>query len=155
MSRIKVLKICCASETKMIEKIVRPLPGVTEVRVNVVTKTAYVDHDIALCSTQQISDALNQSKMGASVVGKAWGGAAAAGDGESKTGGGQRRGRGVAKVAAAVTGVKQSRIHIGLICCASEVKMVEKIVLPLPGVKDIKVNILTKTACKDASFSRC
>ena len=42
MSRIKVLKICCASETKMIEKIVRPLPGVTEVRVNVVTKTAYV-----------------------------------------------------------------------------------------------------------------
>ena len=62
--------------------------------MNVVTKTAYVDHDIALCSTQQISDALNQSKMGASVVGKAWGGAAAAGDCESKTGGGQRRGGG-------------------------------------------------------------
>ena len=114
-----------------------------------------MDHDIALCSTQQISDALNKSKMGASVVGKAWGGAPAAGDGESKTGGGQRRGRGVAKAAAVVTGVKQSRIHIGLICCASEVKMVEKVVLPLPGVKDIKVNILTKTACKDESFSRC
>ena len=46
MSRIKVLKICCASETKMIEKIVRPLPGVTEVRVNVVTKTAYVEKSL-------------------------------------------------------------------------------------------------------------
>jgi copper chaperone CopZ len=36
--------ICCSSEVPIIEKLLMPLPGVSRVRTNVMTRTAYVDH---------------------------------------------------------------------------------------------------------------
>lgn len=72
-TRIKVEKICCASEVKLVEKILAPMSGVVKLACNIMTKTAYIDHDIAQVSSQAMADALNTSNLGASVVGRAWG----------------------------------------------------------------------------------
>lgn len=66
-SHFLVQHICCASEIPAINKIVQPIPGVTNVSISVPTKMVYVDHDTMIVSAQQICDALNAHQFGATL----------------------------------------------------------------------------------------
>jgi hypothetical protein len=65
-SHFFVEKICCASETREIESLLR-VKGVGDVLVNTTTKVAYVDHDPTAISATQIAAILNEQKFGAHV----------------------------------------------------------------------------------------
>lgn len=62
-----VEKICCASEIPAIKAIVEPLAGVKDVRINVTTKTVYVDHVLSAISGEGIATALNEERFGAHI----------------------------------------------------------------------------------------
>jgi len=66
-STFKVEGICCSSEIPAIQKIVKPLPGVKDIKINVTTRTVYVDHDTLITSAQDIADALNKEQFGATI----------------------------------------------------------------------------------------
>eukprot|EP00544_Gedaniella_sp_CCMP2646_P007956 CAMPEP_0202486348 /NCGR_PEP_ID=MMETSP1361-20130828/4939_1 /ASSEMBLY_ACC=CAM_ASM_000849 /TAXON_ID=210615 /ORGANISM="Staurosira complex sp., Strain CCMP2646" /LENGTH=1321 /DNA_ID=CAMNT_0049115457 /DNA_START=9 /DNA_END=3974 /DNA_ORIENTATION=+ len=66
-SQFFVEKICCASEIPTINSIIGPINGVTKVSINVTTKMVYVDHDTEIVSAQDIEDALNDERFGASI----------------------------------------------------------------------------------------
>lgn len=71
-SYFDVLGICCPSEVPLVEKLLRPLPGVRTVTVIVPSRTVIVLHDAAATSPAQIVKALNQARLEASV--RAYGG---------------------------------------------------------------------------------
>ena len=62
-----VENICCASEVPAIQAIISPISGVKDIRINVPTKTVYVDHDMLLVSGEDIAKALNDEDFGATV----------------------------------------------------------------------------------------
>ncbi|CAD6335571.1 unnamed protein product [Miscanthus lutarioriparius] len=66
-SYFDVLGICCPSEVPLVEKLLRPLPGVSTVTVIVPSRTVIVLHDAAAMSPAQIVKALNQARLEASV----------------------------------------------------------------------------------------
>ncbi|WOG98143.1 hypothetical protein DCAR_0417484 [Daucus carota subsp. sativus] len=70
-SYLNVSGLCCSSEASLIERILKPLPGVTEVTVVVPSRTVIVHHQSILISQIQIVDALNESGLNASVKDKA------------------------------------------------------------------------------------
>jgi Cd2+/Zn2+-exporting ATPase len=53
-SYFDVLGICCPSEVPLVEKLLRPLPGVRTVTVIVPSRTVIVLHDAAATSPAQI-----------------------------------------------------------------------------------------------------
>ena len=65
-SQFYVEKICCASETRQIQSLLR-VKGVVEVMVNTTTKVAFVDHDTNTISAMEIAAILNEHKFGARV----------------------------------------------------------------------------------------
>lgn len=65
-SQLFVEKICCASETRQIQSLLK-VTGVVEVLVNTTTKIAYVDHDPSIISADDIAGILNAQKFGAYV----------------------------------------------------------------------------------------
>lgn len=66
-SKIFVSAICCASEIPMINEVVKPLWGTSEVKVNTTTKMVYVNHDCSIISAAEIVSALNRENFGASL----------------------------------------------------------------------------------------
>ncbi|CAI0450659.1 unnamed protein product [Linum tenue] len=66
-SYFDVLGICCSSEVPMIENILKPLAGVTEVSVIVPTRTVIVVHDAQVVSDLDIVKALNRARLQANV----------------------------------------------------------------------------------------
>ena len=52
----------------MIRSILRPLPGVGKLGVNVFTKIVYIDHDPSKITAESLADALNKQRFGASIV---------------------------------------------------------------------------------------
>jgi len=58
-SQLYVQGICCASECPSIKKIVKPLPGVTKIQINVTTKMVYVQHDPQAITADEIATALH------------------------------------------------------------------------------------------------
>ncbi|KAK9266552.1 hypothetical protein L1049_001596 [Liquidambar formosana] len=66
-SYFDVLGLCCSSEVPLIENILKPLEGVKDVSVIVVSKTVIVVHDSRLISQAQIVKALNQARLEANV----------------------------------------------------------------------------------------
>ncbi|KAL9250508.1 Cadmium/zinc-transporting ATPase HMA2-like protein [Drosera capensis] len=66
-SYFEVMGLCCTSEVPLIEKILRPLPGVKEISVVVPSKTVIVVHDSLLVSQDQIVKALNHAKLEANL----------------------------------------------------------------------------------------
>lgn len=65
-SHLFVEKICCASETRQIQSLLK-VKGVTDVSVNTTTKMVYVDHDPKEISADDIAAILNELKLGARV----------------------------------------------------------------------------------------
>ncbi len=127
-SKIFVQQICCASEIPMINNIVKPIEGVSDVRVNTTTKIVYVSHDPDKVSAEDIVSALNREKFGAKL--KVDGSIAL-------------RASKILSLPSTCSSV-QSKIFVQQICCASEIPMINDIVKPLAGVTDVKVNTLTK-----------
>eukprot|EP00547_Thalassionema_nitzschioides_P001762 CAMPEP_0194215920 /NCGR_PEP_ID=MMETSP0156-20130528/18048_1 /TAXON_ID=33649 /ORGANISM="Thalassionema nitzschioides, Strain L26-B" /LENGTH=1072 /DNA_ID=CAMNT_0038944565 /DNA_START=46 /DNA_END=3261 /DNA_ORIENTATION=+ len=58
-SQLYVQGICCASECPSINKIVKPLNGVTKIQINITTKMVYVEHDPQVITADEIAMALH------------------------------------------------------------------------------------------------
>ena len=129
-SSIFVENICCASEVPAIQAIISPISGVKDIRIDVPTKTVYVDHDMLLVSGEDIAKALNDEDFGATVKKDA-----------SKS----------LELDEAVVNSKvgRSSFFVENICCASEVPAIQAIISPISGVKDIRINVPTKTVYVD------
>ena len=67
-TRLHVSGICCSSEIPAIRSILKPLPGVRKVGINVATKVVYVDHDPGVISAGLLMRALNEERFGAEVL---------------------------------------------------------------------------------------
>jgi len=66
-SYLNVAGICCPSEVPIIENILKKLPGVVNVSVNVTAKTARVEHDPLLTPPSELVAALNKASLSASL----------------------------------------------------------------------------------------
>ncbi|KAL3920381.1 MAG: hypothetical protein SGILL_003293 [Bacillariaceae sp.] len=58
-SAFYVQGICCASEIPAVRKIVKPLPGVSKLNINLTTKIVHVQHNISRIEANQIASALS------------------------------------------------------------------------------------------------
>ncbi len=67
-SRLHVQGICCSSEIPAVRAILKPLPGVRKVGINVATKVVFVDHDPSIITADLLMKALNEDKFGATIV---------------------------------------------------------------------------------------
>mmetsp|Transcript_40903 Transcript_40903/g.96257 ORF Transcript_40903/g.96257 Transcript_40903/m.96257 type:complete len:329 (+) Transcript_40903:1731-2717(+) len=77
---LRVRGICCDSEVRLVEKLLRPLRGLSgadAVDVNVISKMVYVQHCAAVCCLppEQIAATLNSAQLGAVLALGARGGA--------------------------------------------------------------------------------
>ncbi|XP_031379301.1 cadmium/zinc-transporting ATPase HMA3-like [Punica granatum] len=68
-SYFDVLGICCSSEIPLVENILKPIDGVKEVSVIVVSRTVIVVHDSLLISQTELVTALNKARLEASIKG--------------------------------------------------------------------------------------
>ena len=122
-STIHVKQICCAAEIPMINSIVKPIPGVSNVNVSTTTKLVHVTHDPAITTASEITDFLNKQKFGATL----------------KKDGAEER-----KPAETATSGKSSFFVSG-ICCAAEIPAINTILEPLKGVQKVTINVPNKT----------
>ena len=67
-SRLRVEGICCSAEIPFVRSLMKTLPGVRKVGVNVATKVVFVDHDPHATTAQVMANALNEVKFGATIV---------------------------------------------------------------------------------------
>jgi len=67
-SQFSVQGICCASEVPPVRKIVKPLPGVSRVQINILTKVVSVQHDSCLITAQEISEKLSSNGFPAEIT---------------------------------------------------------------------------------------
>uniref|UniRef100_A0A7S1G0M0 HMA domain-containing protein n=2 Tax=Corethron hystrix TaxID=216773 RepID=A0A7S1G0M0_9STRA len=66
-SQLFVRGICCPAEIPSIDEIIKPLPGVKKVSVNVTTKIVYLEHDCSMISIQEIGKKLSLNNFEATV----------------------------------------------------------------------------------------
>eukprot|EP00629_Pelagomonadales_sp_RCC1024_P008770 CAMPEP_0119270672 /NCGR_PEP_ID=MMETSP1329-20130426/7580_1 /TAXON_ID=114041 /ORGANISM="Genus nov. species nov., Strain RCC1024" /LENGTH=423 /DNA_ID=CAMNT_0007270697 /DNA_START=83 /DNA_END=1351 /DNA_ORIENTATION=- len=66
-TKLRLANVCCEAEAALAKTTLEPLPGVVEVKVNVVGRVAYVTHKPAVVTSQGLADALNGAKLGASI----------------------------------------------------------------------------------------
>jgi len=64
---LNVAGICCPSEVPIIERILKKLPGVEKVSVNVTAKTTRVEHNPLLTPPSELVAALNKASLSASL----------------------------------------------------------------------------------------
>ncbi len=128
-SSILVQEICCASEIPLIKDVLNPLLGLSEIKVNTTTKIVHVKHDQHQLSAMEIVDALNDAKFGAKL----------------KIDGAVSIKKNITSYSETV----QSKIFVKEICCASEIPLINDIVLPISGVSNVKVNTTTKMVYVD------
>eukprot|EP00439_Symbiodinium_sp_Y106_P068598 s361_g11.t1 len=70
-SRFSIRNICCDAEVRLIERVIKPLPGVQTVAVNSFQKICIVEHCSPCCtSPETILSKLNSAGLGASLLGK-------------------------------------------------------------------------------------
>mmetsp|Transcript_45526 Transcript_45526/g.88936 ORF Transcript_45526/g.88936 Transcript_45526/m.88936 type:complete len:1318 (-) Transcript_45526:120-4073(-) len=96
--------ICCSSEIPEVESIVSPMPGVARVKINVTTKTLYVDHDLLEISAKAIEDKLNLNSFDASIE-RDGGGSTPAGDNVDMEEAAEKRRDFLSKVAVTLSGI--------------------------------------------------
>ena len=122
--------ICCASEIPLIEGVLKPVPGVREIRINVPLKQVIVDHNVHQISATRIAQTLQG--FGSTVVSR---------DG----------GLSLEPLTDTTTTTTKGRSqffvqHIG---CASEIPAVRSIVELLAGVTAVSINTTTKLVYVD------
>ena len=66
-SRLRVSGICCPAEIPPIRSILKPLPGVRKLGVNVATKIVFIDHDPTIITAELLAAALNEQRFGAAI----------------------------------------------------------------------------------------
>jgi len=66
-TRLRVSGICCPAEIPPIRNILRPLPGVRKLGVNVAIKMVYVDHDPTIITAELLAAALNEHRFSAEI----------------------------------------------------------------------------------------
>eukprot|EP00571_Detonula_confervacea_P002632 CAMPEP_0172322444 /NCGR_PEP_ID=MMETSP1058-20130122/45890_1 /TAXON_ID=83371 /ORGANISM="Detonula confervacea, Strain CCMP 353" /LENGTH=1112 /DNA_ID=CAMNT_0013038183 /DNA_START=268 /DNA_END=3606 /DNA_ORIENTATION=+ len=67
-TRLRVQGICCSSEVPVIRSILKPLPGVRKLGINVATKVVFIDHDPSVISATLLAGALNDETFGAEIL---------------------------------------------------------------------------------------
>jgi copper chaperone CopZ len=135
-STLACSRICCASETPMINAIMDKLVGVEKVMINVPLKQVIVDHFPLQISATDITEALNKNHFGASI----------------KRDGGATLPPTAADMAALPT-KGRSHFFVQHICCASEIPAINSIVEPIQGVSAVSINVTTKTVYVDHDTS--
>mmetsp|Transcript_21033 Transcript_21033/g.34786 ORF Transcript_21033/g.34786 Transcript_21033/m.34786 type:complete len:1305 (-) Transcript_21033:71-3985(-) len=111
--------ICCASEIPLINTVLEPKDGVSNILINVPVKQVMVDHDPSVISAADVCKILNDGGFGATL---------------------KRDG------AAALLGNTAGRSHffVEKICCASEIPAINGILEPMKGVKKVSMNVTAK-----------
>lgn len=66
-SQFNVKGVCCATEIPTVRRIVKPLPGVATLQINLTTKVVHVQHDASIISAQRIADELTEEGFPAKV----------------------------------------------------------------------------------------
>ena len=66
-SKFFVEGICCASEVPSVRKIVKPLPGVSKMQINITTKMVYVQHDLVRIDADMIAKELDKEGFPAQI----------------------------------------------------------------------------------------
>lgn len=79
-TRISVRNICCDAEVRLIDRILKPMKGVEDVKTNALTKLVMVTHCPVDCcaSVEHLVDSLNAAHLGATLLSKGEDSAAAA-----------------------------------------------------------------------------
>jgi len=67
-TRLRVQGICCSSEVPVVRSILKPLPGVRKVGINIATKVVFIDHDPGIISATLLAGALNDQKFSAEIL---------------------------------------------------------------------------------------
>lgn len=67
-TRLRVQGICCSSEVPAVRSILKPLPGVRKLGINVATKVVFIDHDPGVISATLLAEALNGEQFGAEIL---------------------------------------------------------------------------------------
>lgn len=116
-SQLYVQGICCASECPFIRKIVKSLPGVSKLQINITTKMVYIHHDPTQLDANEIAMALFSQGFEARVV---------------KDGASRR------PISASVG---RTTIHAGKVLSKSDVQPIHQILLPIKGVERVGVNV--------------
>jgi Cd2+/Zn2+-exporting ATPase len=111
--------ICCASEIPLINTVLEPKAGVSNILINVPVKQVMVDHDPSVISAAEVAQILNIGGFGATL---------------------KRDG------AATFKGNTAGRSHffVEKICCASEIPAINFILEPMKGVTKVSINVTAK-----------
>jgi len=67
-TRLRVQGICCSSEVPAVRSILKPLPGVRKLGINVATKVVFIDHDPTVISATLLAGALNEENFAADII---------------------------------------------------------------------------------------
>jgi copper ion binding protein len=116
-SQLYVQGICCASECPSINKIVKPLVGVSKLQISITTKMVYVFHDASVIDVNEITMALFSQGFQAQVVK----------DGASQ------------KPFSASVG--RTTIHTNHVLTNRHIPPIQQILLRVKGVKRVGVNV--------------
>src|SRR5882672_8071830 len=68
-TKLSVKDMCCAEEVQSVERAIRRLPGIQDVRPNLLNRTVLVVHDPGLTSSEELIRVVNQAGMKASAGG--------------------------------------------------------------------------------------
>jgi len=117
-SQFYVQGICCASEIPSIQKIVKPLPGVHKIQINITTKMVYVQHNPELIGAHEVALALHGQGFDSRVY---------------KDGAAQRAERPAT--------VGRTTLHIDKVMTRQDIDPIQKALGFLEGVKRVGVNI--------------
>ena len=66
-TKFRLENVCCEGETRLAKRTLADVPGVADVKVNVVGRVAYVSHHTDVITSAEICDKLNGVNLGASV----------------------------------------------------------------------------------------
>jgi copper chaperone CopZ len=125
-------KICCSSEAKMIERLLKSTSGVQKVMINIPLKQVIVHHNPKVLQAVDIVIVLNKNNdFGASI---------------------QHDGGVGAGPAAISLESGRSQFFVSHICCASEIPAINKILQPLKGISNVSINTTTKMVFVDHIF---
>ena len=67
-TRLRVTGICCMSEVPAVRSILKPLPGVRKLGINVATKVVFIDHDPRVIAASVLNQALNDETFGSEIL---------------------------------------------------------------------------------------
>lgn len=129
-STFAVQGICCASEIPSVRRIVKSLPGVTKLQINLTTKRVYVQHQNETTTASDIAAHLTQQGFPAKVLDNGAShepGASSVTDGDNKRSNNSSIGR--------------STFHTQAVIHPQDIPKIQLQLAPLSGIQRIGVNV--------------